>query len=379
MASPVADLPIARPIRQTAAGMRGFFFWESGGDLRLGGRSNQYGALLARSLRRHGIDLEPGDYAFGADWLERSRPDYSVLHLNWLDRFYIQGQPGEALGEFARFAETLIHAKRIGYRIVWTVHNLFPHERAHPELDRLVNLLVAREADAVIAHCRYGAEQITRRYGADPVHVIPHGHFMDVFPDRVARPEARARLGIDGDRFAYLYFGNLREYKGVEELIAAFRQIARPHDLLVLMMKTNARAPGLMERLTAGARDRSSIRIYTSDFFAEEEFQFYLNAADAAVLPFREVMTSGTAIQALGFGLPVVLPRRGCLAELIDETMGVLYDPDAPGALPAAMRRVREIDLEAAGSAARARARRFDWNEVGDRTAALYRGATDGR
>ncbi len=358
--------------------MRAFFFWERT-ELRLGMRSNQYGALLARSLRRHDIHLQSGDYAFGAEWLERSRPDYSVLHLNWLDRFYSQGEPEGALGEYARFAETLIHAKRIGYRIVWTLHNLFPHERPHPELDRLVNLLVAREADVVIAHCRYGAEQLTRRYGVETVHVIPHGHFMDVFPNEVARPAARARLGIDDDRFVYVFFGNLRGYKGLEELIDAYREVARPQDLLMLMMKTSARAPGLLERLAATARDDPSIRIETSDFFPEDEFQYYLNAADVAVLPFREVMTSGSAIQALGFGLPVVLPRRGCMADLIDRSMGVLYDPDAPGALTAAMDRVRDMDLQAAGRAARAQAKRLDWNGIGDRIAALYRGAADGR
>ena len=358
--------------------MRAYFFWEAGNDLRFGTRSNQYGALLARSLRRHDVHLEPGDYAFGADWLERSRPEYSVLHLNWLDRFYTQGRPEGALGEYARFAETLIHAMRIGYRVVWTLHNLFPHERPHPELDRLVNLLVAREADVVIAHCRYGAEQLTRRYGVRTVHVVPHGHYMDIFPDEVERPQARSRLGIGDDRFVYVFFGNMRGYKGLEELIAAFRQIARPRDLLMLMMKTNARAPGLLERLTAAAGGDPSIRIETSAFFAEEDFQYYLNAADVAVLPFREVMTSGSAIQALGFGLPLVVPRRGCMADLIDGSMGVLYEPNDPGALPEAMRRVRDMDLQAAGRAARAQARRFDWDLIGDRIASLYRGSGDG-
>lgn len=359
--------------------MRAFFFWEAGGDLRLGTRSNQYGALLARSLRRHDIHLQPGDYAFGAEWLERSRPDYSVLHLNWLDRFYTRGRPEGALGEYTRFAETLVHAKRIGYRVVWTLHNLFPHERPHPDLDRLVNLLVAREADAVIAHCRYGAEQLTLRYGLERVHVIPHGHYMDVFPDEVARPAARARLGIEDDRFVYVFFGNLRGYKGLEELIAAYREVARRQDLLILMMKTNARAPKLLARVTAAAREAMSIQVETSDFFPEDQFQYYLNAADVAVLPFREVMTSGSAIQALGFGLPVVLPRRGCMADLIDGSMGVLYEPDEPGALPAALRRVRDMDLQAAGHAARSQAKRLDWNDIGDRIAALYRGAGEAR
>lgn len=354
--------------------MRAFFFWEGKTELLIDTRSNQYGALLAQSLSRHGIHLTSGDYAFNTAWLERFRPEYSVLHLNWLDRFYSQGKPDGAFGEYAQFAETLIHAKQIGYRIVWTLHNLFPHERVQPELDRLVNLLVAREADVVIAHCRYGADQLARRYGVRKVHVIPHGNYMDVFPNEISRLESRERIAIDEDRFVYLFFGNLRDYKGLDELIEAFQKIARPQDLLMLMMKTNARAPGLLDRVTAVARDDQAIRLITSDFFKAEEFQFYLNAADVAVLPFKAVMTSGTAIQALGFGLPVILPRRGCMGDLIDETAGVLYNPEDSGALAEAMRQVREMDLKVASCAALTKARRLDWNGIGDRVAALYQG-----
>ena len=115
--------------------------------------------------------------------------------------------------------------------------------------------------------------------------------------------------------------------------------MSRKQDLLLLMMKTNSRAPGLLNRVTAAAQDNAAIRVITSDFFAVDEFQYYLNAADVGVLPFKEVMTSGTAIQALGFGLPLVLPQHGSMNDLIDETMGVLYDSNHKGALAAAMSR----------------------------------------
>ena len=141
---------------------RCLFFWEGSG-LELG-RANPYGALLASALRRHGVELTEGNYEFGRAWLEQSRAAYDVLHLNWLDRFYARfGEPrdADAAGErFADFTEKLIHARRLGYRLIWTVHNLFPHERRYPHLDRLVNALVAREADHVIAHCRFAADSI---------------------------------------------------------------------------------------------------------------------------------------------------------------------------------------------------------------------------
>ena len=56
-----------------------------------------------------------------------------------------------------------------------------------------------------------------------------------------------------------------------------------------------------------------------------------------------------------------------------------LESPDEPGTLSAAMQRVRDMDLQAASHAARAQAKRLDWNEIGDQIAALYRGAGDSR
>ena len=94
-----------------------------------------------------------------------------------------------------------------------------------------------------------------------------------------------------------------------------------------------------------------------------------------AVLPFAAVLTSGSAITALSFGLPVVLPRLGCLPELIDERMGLLYDPEDERGLEKALVQIRTLDLEAAGRAALERARELDWKGIAARIARLYRGS----
>ena len=360
---------------------RGLFFWEGSG-LELG-RANPYGALLAAALRRHGVELTEGNYEFGREWLEQSRAAYDVLHLNWLDRFYArfgEARDADAAGErFADFTEKLIHARRLGYRLIWTVHNLFPHERRYPHLDRLVNALVAREADHVIAHCRFAADSIEARYHPPrPVTVIPHGNYVPIFPNTVSRAQARQRLTIDGTRFVYLFFGNARGYKGVAELIAAFREAAAPDNVLVLVLRENARSPGLIAELRAVATGDERIRIHASGYFPAEEFQYFLNAADVVVLPFTAVLTSGSAIQALGFGKPLIVPRLGCLPELASGGAGLLYDPDAEGALADALTAARCLDLETARRAALQRTREFDWDPIAARIAALYRGAPAG-
>ena len=356
---------------------RCLFFWEGSG-LQLG-RANPYGALLAAALRRHGVELTEGTYEFGRAWLEQSRAAYDVLHLNWLDRFYARFEdprdPDAAGGRFADFTENLIHARRLGYRLIWTVHNLFPHERRYPHLDRLVNALVAREADHVIAHCRFAADSIEARYQPPrPVTVIPHGNYLPIFPNTVSRARARERLAIDGTRFVYLFFGNARGYKGVADLVAAFRETAGADSVLVLVLRENARSPGLIAELRALAAGDERVRIHPSRYFPADQFQYFLNAADVVVLPFTAVLTSGSAIQALGFGKPLIVPRLGCLPELASGGAGLLYDPDADGALAGALTAARSLDLDAARRAALQRTREFDWDPIAARIAALYRG-----
>ena len=65
----------------------------------------------------------------------------------------------------------------------------------------------------------------------------------------------------------------------------------------------------------------------------DDEMQLYLRACDAVVLPFRDVLTSGSAILAMSFGRAVIAPRLGCLPETLSDDAAILYDPTAPDAL----------------------------------------------
>ena len=156
--------------------------------------------------------------------------------------------------------------------------------------------------------------------------------------------------------------------------IAAFRRAADADSVLVLVLRENARSPGLIPDLRSLAANEERIRIHSSRYFPAEEFQYFLNAADVAVLPFTAVLTSGSAIQALGFGTPLIVPRLGCLPELVAGGAGLLYDPAVEGALAGALAAARSLDLDAARRAALQRTREFDWDPIAARIAALYRG-----
>ena len=111
----------------------------------------------------------------------------------------------------------------------------------------------------------------------------------------------------------------------------------------------------------------------TYDYAPGEAFVQVLEACDVIVLPFVASTTSGSLVQALSWPRPAIVPEMGCLPTQMDADAGILYRPDAQGALEHAMRRVRTMDLDAARAAAWRSATRADWDAIARRTLEAYR------
>jgi beta-1,4-mannosyltransferase len=351
--------------------MRVLFFWEAAG-LSLE-RANPYGGLLARALAGLGVELVAGHGEdFTEDWVRANQGKVDVLHLNWPHFLYDAPDLAGQLARGADLVSNLALARTLGYKIVWTMHNLYPHETLSHNLDRLVRSAITQLCSAVIVHCEH-ARQLARQHfhRAEQLFVIPHGHFIDAYPNTLDRHSARQQLGIDDECFVYLFFGNVRPYKGLETLLDVFQRL--PGDRLRLLLAAKV-YNDYGDRLVEQARQADPrILVQPSRFFANEEFQRFFNAADVAVLPFLDVLTSGSAITALSFGVPVVVPAVGCLAELVDDPAGIVYDQQQPDALYDAMLAMQLRDLGAARQAAYQRAQSLRWDEIARATLAAYR------
>ena len=130
------------------------------------------------------------------------------------------------------------------------------------------------------------------------------------------------------------------------------------------------------DALTILAATQRDARVRTHlGFVPDRDVQRFLKAADFVVLPYRDVLTSGGALLAVSFARPLVVPRRGCLAELEHERCAIAYDPDAPGALRAALATAAAVtDLEPWQRRAAAAARRRAWGPIAEAYARIYRG-----
>jgi len=239
-----------------------------------------------------------------------------VWHLHWPD--YYLSDPGVARVLFRTSAllalMDLAHARR--KKILWTVHNLAAHENLHPRIERRFWPAFIRRVDGTISLTPAGQAAAFRRFpelAAKPGFVIPHGHYRGLYADAITREAARPTLGVDAQAPMVLFFGAIRPYKNVPRLIEAFRRMQHPKAILVVAGKCGSERDASAVR-AAGAGD-PRIRLHL-DFVAPSEVQRFMRAADLVVLPFRDILNSGSALLALSFGRPVLVPEKGAMAEL---------------------------------------------------------------
>ncbi len=297
----------------------------------------------------------------------------NILHLHWLELLYSAPTRGRTAFRLASVLAGLALIKARGGKIVCTVHNLRPHEQDAPALDRMANAVLGRLADALHVHdeeARRGAAQVYGR--PDRIHVVPHGSYMGAYPNDCTRQDARARLGLAENAVVYLCLGQIRRYKGIEDLIAAFRRLSvNEASDCHLLLAGHIHDPVYARSLSELTRGQKGIHTWF-EYVNDAELQYFMNACDVCVLPYRDITTSGAAILAFSFGKPVIAPALGGFPELLGDGRGIVYDPQASDALLHALQQVLSADMAASGQQALAWAREHEWRMLAPRFMHIY-------
>jgi glycosyltransferase involved in cell wall biosynthesis len=216
-----------------------------------------------------------------------------------------------------------------GTRVVWTAHNAGGHETRHPQLEAWFWQAFTRRLDGVISLSEAGLREVWQAFPAlagVPSFVVPHGHYRSAYPPPVPRAEARAALDLPAEAPVILHFGVLRPYKNVPHLIDTFGTMVRQREaergdaaapVLVVAGRpeTEAVARAVQEAAEAAQAASADVRLRLG-FVPDADVPPLFAAADLVALPYAEILNSGTALLALSFDRPVLVPARGAMAEL---------------------------------------------------------------
>ena len=323
-------------------------------------RGNDYLECFYAAVEALGVEVRDG--CFSGRWLLKHVRNGDYIHIHWPSFFYNAPQRRKCLRGFARFLFLLTLARWRGARLVWTIHNIYPHERCViPQLDILARSLLVKLCTVFFIHCSCAEADVLREFPATARRIvqIQHGHWIGYYPNTIACSTARSRLALTESDFVFLFLGLCRPYKNLETLINAFEQLPGNPSLVV----AGEFQDPAYEAAIRTAINRSPSRIILhSGFVRHEDMQIYLRACNVVVTPYREILTSGSAILALSFGRPVISPAMGCLKDLIVEGCGFLYDSSQQ---PAGLRDAMQASMEATFDEMHimAEASKLDWGE----------------
>lgn len=324
---------------------------------------NPYQTLVYRRFAESGVGVLP---LFDADdsmsLAAMARLGVPVaFHLHWTS-WVLKGatSPQEAEARVDRTIEWLDRLSASGIALVWTIHNVLPHDVIFESAQSRLQQWLAHHADVV--HVMNAGTVSAARHVMDvPVEktlLVPHPSYVGAYPDLYSRDQARAILNLDPDEIVYVIAGALKAYKGIGRLIPALDGLgANPPRRLLVVGK-----PDESSEADAFVRDcvQHSRVLIDSRTVPDSSMALYLRAADLAMLPYERTLNSGAMLLALSFGLPIIAPATGAMAEILTEDCAEIYDPATPVGFEVALQKADRLLGGEAGAAARRLADRFD-------------------
>jgi glycosyltransferase involved in cell wall biosynthesis len=247
--------------------------------------------------------------------LKKMKPDLVIVRY-WLPFM------GPCLGAILRRVKTNNHTK-----VVCIADNIIPHEKRLGDVP--FTKYFVKPVDAFITMSEKVLSDLPRFAAGKPAKFVPHPLY-DNFGEQVSKAAARQKLGIGNDEKILLFFGFIRNYKGLDILLDAMKLLQNQTSNIKLLIAgefyedRKAYDDQIQQLGIAGSL------ILKTDFIPDSEVKYYLCAADVVVQPYRNATQSGVTPLAYHFEVPMIVTNVGGLPSLVpDGKVGLVAEPNA--------------------------------------------------
>lgn len=242
-------------------------------------------------------------------WREALLGRYDLIHTHWPESL---GRARSRPRQIVKQVLTLAFLARIAVMrtpLVRTLHNLQPHEQARGAIDQFL----VRSFDRLTTQWIV-LNDVTPTPAPERTQLIPHG----LYPADASDAEP--------DPSQLCFFGFIRPYKAVPELVRVFRELNRRDIRLTIMGEPLNETLASSIREAASGDERIDLDLRS---VPENDLHKQIRSASLIVLPYREMHNSGAALLALSLGRPILVPRSPINESLSDEVgPGWIYQFD---------------------------------------------------
>jgi glycosyltransferase involved in cell wall biosynthesis len=326
---------------------------------------NDYTFYLCSGMKAVGIDIylvvpEDREVGFKINFLlvnlsptkssSVSKSDKLIRYINYLIKLYryIKKNKFDAVHfQFLRRIEAesifFLFLRLTGTNLVYTVHDVSPLKKN--KLNSLLNILIYKSAKVLIVHSAKNKQMLLDRVSLNPekIKIVPHGNFNHyVSAEPLTKNDARKYFGLNSEEKVLLFFGFIKEYKGLDILLEAAAISSKSIGNLTLIIAGAAQSKTLVESYNKMISElpKDVKVIYHSEFIDRDKVAFYFLASDVLVLPYRIISHSGVLHLAYSFGRAIIGTRVGDFEEFIEDgKSGILTNSnDSAGVAKAIIR-----------------------------------------
>lgn len=249
----------------------------------------------------------------------------TLLHYHWLefqDVKSLLGMPYKLL--------CIGLYKLFGGDIVWTVHNLKPHDKKYLSLHLRIHKWMARIASVIHVHSSASVSIVSSMYDVqqEKITVLKHPDFpAQNLSQETARNELLSVYG-DGRKElrspVFLIFGGISEYKGIREIIELLSKQKSDFTLIIAGYVKKGQE-SLHNFIIEHTIDDSRV-LYIPAFIPEEHYPLLLNAPDICIFNYDEILSSGGIKMAQAYHKKIIAPYAGDLRELKNDEKVSLFE-----------------------------------------------------
>lgn len=282
--------------------------------------------------------------------IRREKPDLLIIKY-WLPFM------GPCFGTIARRAK-----KNRFTKIVSILDNIIPHEKRPG--DRLFTRYFIKPVDAFVAMSDAVLQDTKQFDTRKPRGFCPHPLF-DNFGEKVDKMEAKKHLGLDPKYNYALFFGFIRDYKGLDLVLKAYGHEALKGSKNKLLVAGEFYADEEKYLSIISDKGIEDQVVLKTDFIPDSEVRYYFSATDLVVQPYKTATQSGISQIAYHFDKPMIVTNVGGLPEIVpDGKVGFVVDTDEH-AIARAIDRFYSENLEQKFSdGARIEKEKYSWKRM---------------
>jgi D-inositol-3-phosphate glycosyltransferase len=226
-------------------------------------------------------------------------------------------------------------AKKNGRTKVLTIcDNIIPHEKKPG--DTTITKYFFKYVDYFVMLSKKVQEDLLKLKPEAKSKILPHPIYSN-FGQPIDKKEARKFLNLPEDGKLILFFGFIRDYKGLDVLLEAMKMLNAELNVRLIVAGEYYSNEEKYNKIIKALGLQNKLYPFT-DFIPTSKVKFYFSACDAVILPYRNATQSGIVQIAMNFHKPVIATNVGGLTEVIsDNSTGFIVEKENPQKLATAI------------------------------------------